>query len=77
MTIKEINVEKGIQTSVQKKQDLNQIVFFNATFKLDQYCVSSSRRMFESRNCLHLKTKTAREIPIIMTAYIGLPRPFY
>ncbi|SMO94918.1 hypothetical protein SAMN06265220_11130 [Flavobacterium nitrogenifigens] len=75
MTIKEINVEKRVQTSLRKRKGLNYTVFFNAVSEPNQYYESNAFNAIESKNWLHLKTtqKTAH----IMTKCIGLPRPFY
>ncbi|GEM_PF-1565680 len=77
MTIKEISVEKRVQTFSKKKKDLNQNVFFNTVSQSDQYYKSNVVRVIKSRNCMHLKTKTANKTSRIMTNCIGLPRPFY
>lgn len=77
MTIKEISVEERFQTFLQKKKNLSQIVFFNTVSQSDQYYRKSAFKVIESRNCWHLKMKTPKKTPNIMTNFIGLPRPFY
>lgn len=77
MTIKEISVEKRVQTSIQKKKDANRIAFFNTVSQSDQYYRSSVFKVIESSYCLHFKTKTTKTISVVITNFIGLPRPFY
>lgn len=77
MTIKEISLQKRVQTSTKKKKDLNRITFFNTVSQSDQYYRSRVVRAIESSYCLHLKTKTAKKIPVVMINLICLPRPFY
>ena len=77
MTIKEISVEKRVQTSMQKKQDLNQMAFFNTVSQSDQYYRSTVFRVIESKCCWHLTTKITTKMPVVTTSFIGLPLPFY
>lgn len=77
MTIKEISVEKRVQTSTQKKKDANPIAFFNTVSQSDQCYRSKVFRIIKGRYCLHFKTKTTKTICVVITNFIGLPRPFY
>lgn len=77
MTIKEISVEKRVQTSTKKKKDLSQIAFLNTVSQSDRYYRSRVVRAIESSYCLPLKTKTAKKIPVVTINFICLPRPFY
>jgi len=77
MTIKEISVEKRVRKSTRKRKDLSQITFLDTVSQSDRYYRSRVVRAMESRYCLHLKTKTAKKIPVVMINFICLPRPFY